>query len=127
MLGVLANGLEAYYQEVPDPQVAKAILGGARQVVRELWVEECDGFRYTSCPNMKGYTANNDMTAEMLFFAHRLGGDAKYGAIGLRAMRAAFADGIGSIAHLRWTQHLLFNMDRVMREAGTDSKDHKKH
>lgn len=111
MLGVLANGLEEYYREVPDPRVAEAVIGGARQAVSELWVDETNGFRYTSCPNMKGYTANNDMTAEILFFAHRLGGDPEYGQIALRAMHAAFQGGIGSIAHLRWTPHIIFNMD----------------
>jgi hypothetical protein len=116
MLGVLANGLEEYYREIPDPRVAQAILGGAKQAVDELWVDGADGFRYTSCPNMKGYTANNDMTAEILFFAHRLGGDARYGQIAMRAMRAAFHDGIGSIAHLRWTPHLIYNMDLLERE-----------
>jgi hypothetical protein len=118
MLGVLANGLEEYYREVPDPRVAAAILGGAKQAVDELWVPECDGFRYTSCPNMTGYTANNDMTAEILFFAHRLGADSQYADIALRAMRAAFRDGIGSVAHLRWTPHIVFNIDQLQRERG---------
>jgi len=113
MLGVLANGLEEYYREVPDPRVAAAIIGGARQAVRELWVESASGFRYTSCPNMTGYTANNDMTAEILLFAHRLGGDPEFARIATKAMEAAFRDGIGSIAHLRWTPHILFNMDRL--------------
>ena len=117
MLGVLANGLEEYYREIPDPRVAEAILGGAKQAVNELWVDEVDGFRYTSCPNMKGYTANNDMTAEILFFAHRLGGDPEYGQIALRAMHAAFRGGIGSIAHLRWTPHIIYNMDVLERGA----------
>lgn len=123
MLGVLANGLEEYYREVPDQRVAEAIIGGARQAWKELWVDEVNGFRYTSCPNMTGYTANNDMTAEILFFAHRLRregivaeGDEPFGEIALRAMKAAFEGGIGSIAHLRWTPHLIFNMDLLARE-----------
>ncbi|MDH7571501.1 MAG: hypothetical protein QHJ73_18145, partial [Armatimonadota bacterium] len=111
MLGVLANGLEEYYREVPDPRVAQAIIGGAKQAVAELWVDEVNGFRYTSCPNMTGYTANNDMTAEVLFFAHRLSGDARFAEIALRAMDAAFKGGIGSAAHIRWTPHILYNMD----------------
>jgi hypothetical protein len=115
MLGVLANGLEAYYRELPEPAVADAIRGGACQVVRELWVPEASGFRYTSCPNMTGYTANNDMTAEMLFAAHRLGGDPEYARIAMLAMEAAFRSGIGSIAHLRWTPHLIYNMDLIRR------------
>lgn len=113
MLGVLANGLEEYYREVPDPRVAEAIVGGAKQAVKELWVEEASGFRYTSCPNMTGYRANNDMTAEILFFANRLNGDPEFARIAMKAMEAAFADGIGSIAHLRWTPHILNNMDLV--------------
>ena len=116
MLGVLANGLEEFYNEVPDPRVAEAVIGGAKQAVAELWVPEVDGFRYTSCPEMKGYIANNDMTAEVLFFAYRLGGDPQYGEIAMRAMRAAFDGGIGSIAHLRWTHHIIYNMDLLRRE-----------
>ena len=81
-------------------------------------MDEANGFRYTSCPNMKGYTANNDMTAEILFFAHRLGEDPKFGEIAMRAMRAAFEGGIGSIAHLRWTPHIVFSMD-VLQTQGT--------
>jgi hypothetical protein len=116
MLGVLANGLEQYYDELHDPRVAQAILGGARQAVREMWVPEVNGFRYTSCPNMKGYTANNDMTAEVLFFAYRLGGEPQYGEIAMRALGAAFRDGIGSIAHLRWTPHLIYNADLLKQK-----------
>jgi len=116
MLGVLANGLEVYYDTVPDPRVAEAVKGGAYMAVKEMWVPECDGFRYTSCPNMKGYTANNDMTAEVLFFAYRLGGDPQYGEIAMRAMAAAFRDGIGSIAHLRWTPRIINHMDLLRRE-----------
>lgn len=119
MLGVLANGLEGYYREVPDQAVAEAILGGARQVVRELWVEQAVGFRYTSCPNMTGYTANNDMVAEMLFAAHRLGDNPEYARIVMKAMEAAFRAGIGSIAHLRWTPHLIYNMDLIRRGVKT--------
>lgn len=113
MLGVLANGLEEYYREVQDPRVAEAIIGGAKQAIKELWVEEASGFRYTSCPNMTGYRANNDMTAEILFFAHRLTGEKEFARIAMKAMEAAFADGIGSIAHLRWTPHILNNMDLI--------------
>ena len=116
MLGVLANGLEQYYDEVGDGRVAEAIVGGARQAVAEMWVPEVDGFRYTSCPNMTGYVANNDMTAEVLFFAYRVGGERQFGEIAMRAMRAAFEDGLGSIAHLRWTPHILYNMDLLARE-----------
>jgi len=115
MLGVLANALEVYYADVPDPRVAEAVKGGARQAVKELWVPEADGFRYTSCPNMTGYTANNDMTAEVLFFAYRLGGNPEWGEIAMRAMAAAFRDGIGSIAHLRWTPRIIYNMDRALQ------------
>ena len=116
MLGVLANGLEEYYREIPDPRVAEAIIGGAGQAVRELWVEEVGGFRYTSCPNMTGYTSNNDMTSEILFFAERLGGDEEFGRIALKAMEAAFDGGIGSTAHLRWTPHIIYNIDLLKRK-----------
>lgn len=116
MLGVLANGLWEYFREVPDPRVAEALIGGAKQVVQELWVEEVNGFRYTSCPNMKGYIANNDMTTPMLFFAHRVGGERRFAEIALRAMKAAFAGGIGSIAHLRWAPRLLYHMDLLRQE-----------
>jgi len=123
MLGVLANGLEEYYRVAPDPRVAEALIGGAKQAIEELWVDEADGFRYTSCPKMKGYTANNDMTAELLFVAHELGGDAKFAEVAMRAMRAAFRDGIGSIAHLRWTPHIIHQMDRVTREKADGRSD----
>ncbi|MFH1921246.1 MAG: hypothetical protein ABIP48_15370, partial [Planctomycetota bacterium] len=119
MLGVLANGLEEYYREVSDPRVAEAILGGAGQAVRELWVEEARGFRYTSCPNMTGYTSNNDMTSEILFFAQRLGGDEEFGRIALVAMEAAFDGGIGSTAHLRWTPHIIYNIDLLRQKRAT--------
>lgn len=116
MLGVLANGLEEFYNETGDERVALSIVGGARQAVAEMWVPEVDGFRYTSCPNMTGYVANNDMVAEILFFAYRLAGDPDHGEIAMRAMQAAFNGGIGSIAHLRWTPHILYNMDLLSRE-----------
>ena len=116
MLGILANGLEEYYREVRDPRVAEALIGGARQALEELWVDAANGFRYTSCPNMTGDTSNNDMTAELLFAAHRLGADRSFAEIGMRAMRAAFDGEIGSVAHLRWTPHIIYQMDRLVRE-----------
>ena len=115
MLGVLGNGLEEYYRQVPDPRVAQAIVGGARQAIRELWVDKSNAFRYTSCPNSPVTTANNDMTAEILLFAHRLDPQPQFADVGLRAMRAALAGGIGSIAHLRWTPHILYNMDQLQQ------------
>lgn len=120
MLGVLAGGLEEYYREVPDPRVVQAIVGGARQALRELWVDKSNAFRYTSCPNSPVTTANNDMTAEILLFAHRLDPQPQFAEVGLRAMRAALTGGIGSIAHLRWTPHIVYNMDQLQRgrEAG---------
>jgi len=71
---------------------------------------------------MTGYTANNDMTSEILFFAHRLGGGEPFGEIAMRAMRAQFAAGIGSIAHLRWTPHIVHNMDLLQREGAGEPK-----
>ena len=122
MLGVLANGLWEYYREDPDQRVAESLIGGAKQAVKEMWVDEADGFRYTSCPNMKGYVANNDMTAPVLFFAGRLGGGKQFGEIAMRAMNAAFKDGLSSIAHLRWTPHILFNMDLLKRQGVSGKK-----
>ena len=55
------------------------------------------------------------MTSEILFLAHRRTGESTCAGIGMRAMRAQFADGLGSIAHLRWTPHLIYNMDQISR------------
>ncbi|MBN1346692.1 MAG: hypothetical protein JXQ73_28635 [Phycisphaerae bacterium] len=100
----------------PSAARAETILNGVRQAVKELWVESANGFRYTSCPKTTGSTAHNDMTAEMLFVAHRLGGDRSFADVAMRLMRAAFAGGISSIAHLRWTPHIVYQMDRTQRQ-----------
>jgi hypothetical protein len=92
------------------------IRGCARQIVREFWVPECQGFRRFPCPTFLDATFNNDMTVEPLLFASLNGGDPQFGQIAMRAMRSAFAGGIGSIAHLRWTPHIIYNMDRLERE-----------
>ncbi len=120
MLGVLCNGLETYYDDTGDDRVAQAIVGGANQAITEMWVDEANGFRYTSCPNMKGYTANNDMTVAPLFFAYRYTGRRHYAEIAMRAMKAAFDGGIGSIAHLRWTPRLVYYMDLIAHEEAAD-------
>ena len=36
--------------------------------------------------------------------------------IALKAMEAAFAGGIGSVAHLRWTPHIIYNIDLLRQK-----------
>jgi hypothetical protein len=120
MLGVLADGLEEYYREVPDPRVAEAVQGGARQAVRELWVPKSHGFRYTSCPNMRGDTGHTAPVVGILFFAFRLGGERQFGRIAQEAVQMAFRVGIGSsIVGLRRMSPIVYNMDLLSRQGVT--------
>jgi len=116
MLGVLCNGLETYYEDTQDERVADAIVGGANMAIAEMWVDEVNGFKYTSCKEMKGYTANNDMTVAPLFFAYRYTGEPHYADIAMRAMKAAFESGLGAISHMRWTPRIVYYMDLIARE-----------
>ena len=51
MVGVLLSGLKRYHNLTQDEQVAQAIIGGARWLIRHTFDEASGHFRYTSCAN----------------------------------------------------------------------------
>lgn len=58
MVGILLNGLRLYHQSTGDPRVAAAIVRGAEYLIDDMWVDDADGFRYTSCPHSPMFTDN---------------------------------------------------------------------
>ncbi|MEE2884736.1 MAG: hypothetical protein VX701_03475 [Chloroflexota bacterium] len=50
MVGILLNGLSLLHKATGDRAVSQAIVRGAKFLVDELWDENTESFRYTSCP-----------------------------------------------------------------------------
>ncbi|MGD9496065.1 MAG: carbohydrate-binding domain-containing protein, partial [Armatimonadota bacterium] len=115
MQGILGVGLREYYRETADPRVAEAVPDSARYVIEQMWNEEREMFRYTSCPQT-GYTASQaDTLGGLMLFAWELTDDPRFADIALRSMNLAL-DSMGSISHVRWTPYIVTMLDRIERE-----------
>ena len=81
MVGVLLSGLKRYHALTGDEQVAQAIIGGARWLIRETYDEPSGHFRYTSCANrtIGGGFQQTQWVLEGLANAYELSGDAEIG------------------------------------------------
>jgi len=119
MIAILAMGLELMYEVTHDEKIAEAIVGAADQVIDEMWVEEADAFRATSCPNAT-WTSQEQMmemaplymsnVAEMLMFAYSKTRRARYRDIAERAVRKTLAARAIGITHMYWMPRLLWYM-----------------
>lgn len=115
MQGILGVGLREYYRETDDPRVAEAVPDSARYVIEQMWNEEREMFRYTSCPE-SSYTAGQaDTLGGLMLFAWELTDDPRFADIAVRSMNLAL-DGMGSISHVRWTPYIITVLDRIERE-----------
>jgi len=119
MQGVLGVGLREYYQETGDERVAEAIPDAARYVIEQMWEDEVEMFRYTSCPESSLTSSRSDTLAGLMLFAHELSGDPLFADVAVRSMNLGF-DSLGSVSHQRWTPYIVHALDRLhrLREPG---------
>ncbi len=115
MQGVLGVGMREYYLETGDERIAEAVVDAARYVIEQMWVEDRECFRYTSCPESSITPSRSDTLAGLLLFAHELSGDPFFSDIAQRSMALGFQH-LGSVSHLRWTPYIVYALDRLERE-----------
>lgn len=75
MVGVLLTGLRHYYEATGDERVANSIVKGAHFLIKDMWVPEARGFRYTSCPKSQMGAWSNFLLFDGIVFAHRRTGE----------------------------------------------------
>ena len=77
MVGVLLSGLRRYHELTGDVQVAEAIRGGVRWLIRRTYDADSGHFRYTPCLHRGGgpLPVFTQQVIEGLAYAHALTGD----------------------------------------------------
>ncbi|HUS80648.1 MAG TPA: hypothetical protein VM283_05220, partial [Armatimonadota bacterium] len=112
MQGILGVGLREYWRETRDERVPPAVVDSARYVVQQMWDNDREMFRYTSCPE-SSYTATQaDTLAGLMLFAWEMSGDQRLLDIAERAINLDF-EGLSSIAHVRWTPYIVWALERA--------------
>ncbi|MGC9316998.1 MAG: hypothetical protein ACP5KN_03050 [Armatimonadota bacterium] len=114
MQGILGVGLREYYKETGDPRVEEAIPDAARYVIDEMWEDEVEMFRYTSCPESSLTASRSDTLGGLMLFAWELSGDPLFADVAVRSMNLNL-DVLGSVSHVRWTPYIVYALDRLHR------------
>ena len=116
MQGILGCGLREYYLETRDERIPEAVVEAARYDIEQLWVEDKEAFRYTSCPKSSVSPGRSDTLAGILLFAYELSGDPQFLDVAQRSMNLCF-ESLGSLSQQRWTPYIVRALDRANREA----------
>jgi hypothetical protein len=114
MQGILGVGLRDYWLVTGDERVEEAIPDSARHVIDEIWVEDVEMFRYTSCPESSLRAGRADTMGGLMLFAWELTGDAQFADVAIRSLNLGF-EGLSSLAHARWTPYVVHALDRLHR------------
>jgi len=114
MQGILGVGLREYYKETGDERVERAIPDAARYVIDEMWEDDAEMFRYTSCPESSLTSSRSDTLGGLMLFAYELSGDPLFADIAVRSMNLGF-ESLGSVSHHRWTPYIVHAFDRLHR------------
>ena len=89
MVGVLLNGLKLYHQATGDPKVADAIVRGAEYLIDDMWVDNANGFRYTSCPHSRLSTDNFHRGIDGIAYGWRISRNPRFESVLRRATQEA--------------------------------------
>lgn len=100
MAGVLLSGLRRFHELTGDARVAAAIVRGARWLIASTYDRERRGFRYTSCPEKPGPSAEYTIPVlDGIAYAFALDGDPALGAVVASGLDALGGDW-GNLDHL---------------------------
>lgn len=98
MVGVLLSGLKRYYNLTHSADVAQAIVGGARWLIKHTFDHDAGHFRYTSCKNrtLGGSFQQTQWVLEGLADAYEISGDAEIRSFVSRGLKSIgrFPEGI---------------------------------
>ncbi|MBT4821109.1 MAG: hypothetical protein HON70_35690, partial [Lentisphaerae bacterium] len=115
MQGILGAVLHEYWLVTGDDRIPPALVDSARYMVEQIWVEEKECFRYTSCPSSSINAARADTMGRLMLVAYEFSGDLRLLDIGRRSLRRGF-DALGSLAHLRWTPFLALRLEDLAKD-----------
>lgn len=117
MIGVLMSGLRDMEFGVAGAEIDPLIVGGSRQLIREMWVPERKAMRYTSCPNSTAGGLET-MTNEGLLRAYQATGDKTIGEIARLSVLAntgrVSAMGKGFTMGIRRMPEILYSYRQLM-------------
>ncbi|MBT3380546.1 MAG: hypothetical protein HN742_32215 [Lentisphaerae bacterium] len=116
MIGVLGYGLREYYLETQDERMPQAMQEAGHWLIREMWDEDREAFRYTSCPVSNVSAARSVGMSGPLIFAHELTGDTRLLELAERALRASLPQQ-RSIRQLRWVPYIVHTLNRLGRDS----------
>ncbi len=118
MVGILLHGLKLYYQATEDPKVAAAIVCGAEFLINDMWVDEGDGFRYTSCPHSSLCTDNFHRGIDGIAYAWRISRKSRFEPVLRHATQKAIDTlnpfGKSISASLRVAPNVLYDVAQLM-------------
>lgn len=119
MVGILLSGLKLYHLATGDKSVADSIVKGAEFLIKDLWIPEVNGFRYTSCPKSHIGNHRNTLILEGPSYAYRLSGKELFKNVVLTGIKAAdyksYADaGKGISERTRVAPHILYDIENYM-------------
>jgi hypothetical protein len=114
MQGILGVGLRDYWLVTGDERIEEAIPEAARVVLDEIWVDDVEMFRYTSCPDSSLTASRADTMGGLMLFAWELSGDQRFADVAIRSLNLGF-ESLGSLAHMRWTPYIVHALDRLHR------------
>ena len=114
MVGVLLTGLKDYHEITGDERTASMIVRGAKNIIKETWVPEKNGMRYTSCPETGAGTGLSTLVTEGILYGYGLSGDSELGEVALAGtlQAAGNASGFGKSfsQQIRATPHFLHQL-----------------
>ena len=133
MISILCRGLENYYDATGDRCVIDAMVGGADQIVDDMWSPESGSFAGTSCPAGRqagsgfplGVATKEDpgkaevhplfmgVPCQALLVAHIEAGRPGYVEIVRKAMNTCFDYGPPDVVIFPWWVKTLYYLDRI--------------
>lgn len=112
MQGILGVGLREYWLETGDKRVEEAIPDAARYVIEQMWADDAEMFRYTSCPESSLSGTRAASLGGLMLFAWELSGDALFADVATRSLNVDF-DRLTSLSQARWTPYIVHAMTRI--------------
>ena len=118
LVGILMSGLKMLHEETQDTRIIDSMSAASHFLLKDMWEDEIDGFRYSSCPDMQKGTWANFLIFEGILYAYRHTGNRQLGKYARRGMDAAMRDGLRGFGkdfgmRTRAMHHILYDMQQM--------------